>query len=212
MPIAGNPVQPLSERESSALRERITSQFANAENSDQLARVAYVNMASKNRLLPSDSLDVEQAFKTRMVELERGQDMTPGSCEKRLTDMPARNDVGPLAERQPQPVAMASAVTPIQRPPRRRNKRHLLFVASQPCLVCQRSPADAHHLKFAQTKALGRKVSDEYTVPLCREHHQDLHTRGDERTFWADLGMTPLETAKELWAASMKGSAQPGAD
>jgi hypothetical protein len=40
-------------------------------------------------------------------------------------------------------------------------------LSAQPCLVCQQTPCDAHHLKFAQPRALGRKVSDEFTVPLC---------------------------------------------
>ncbi len=56
----------------------------------------------------------------------------------------------------------------ISEPRRQRDKAHLKFVASQPCLVCGRSPADAHHLRFTQPRALGRKVSDEFTVPLCR--------------------------------------------
>jgi hypothetical protein len=58
-------------------------------------------------------------------------------------------------------------VLPLTKPSRRRNKAHLAFVASQLCLVCQSSPCDAHHLKFAQPQALGRKVSDEFTVPFA---------------------------------------------
>ena len=94
-------------------------------------------------------------------------------------------------------------VTPIRKSVRRRSKLHLGFVAAQPCLVCQRSPCDAHHLKFAQPKSLGRKVSDEFTVPLCRDHHQELHRHGNEMAWWANLRMTPLETASELWAATL---------
>jgi hypothetical protein len=41
---------------------------------------------------------------------------------------------------------------------RLRDKEHRRFVAQQPCLICGRSPADAHHLKFAQPTALGRKA------------------------------------------------------
>src|SRR5438067_4890637 len=66
-------------------------------------------------------------------------------------------------------------VQPIPKAIRKRDKAHLAFVSAQPCLVCKRSPCDAHHLKFARPRALGRKVSDEFTVPLCREHHQELH-------------------------------------
>ena len=44
--------------------------------------------------------------------------------------------------------------------------------------VCGRRPSDAHHLRFAQSRALGRKVSDEFTVPLCRAHHREVHRCG----------------------------------
>ena len=71
-----------------------------------------------------------------------------------------------------QPSSTVVMVSPIRKEVRRRNKAHLAFVGAQPCLVCRRFPCDAHHLKFAQPRALGRKVSDEFTVPLCREHHQ----------------------------------------
>src|SRR5436190_7682904 len=76
---------------------------------------------------------------------------------------------------------------------------HLKFVSSQPCLVCCRSPSDAHHLKFAQGRALGRKVSDEFTVPLCRTHHRELHLRGDERTWWQQFNVDPIRAASALW-------------
>ena len=48
---------------------------------------------------------------------------------------------------------------------RLRDKEHTKFVSRQPCVVCGRTPADPHHLRFAQPRALGRKVSDKYTVP-----------------------------------------------
>jgi hypothetical protein len=80
----------------------------------------------------------------------------------------------------------------------KRNKAHLAFVAAQPCLVCKRSPCDAHHLKFAQPRSLGRKVSDEFTVPLCREHHQQLHRHGNEMAWWANIQIAPIEVARDL--------------
>src|SRR6202000_33625 len=85
---------------------------------------------------------------------------------------------------------------------RLRDKAHRKFVSSHPCLVCGRSPADAHHLRFAQPRALGRKVSDEYTVPLCRLHHRELHRYGDEASWWAGVGIDPLPIALELWRRS----------
>ena len=67
---------------------------------------------------------------------------------------------------------------------RLRDKDHLKFVSKQPCVVCGREPSDAHHLRFAQPRALGRKVSDEFTVPVCRLHHRELHRHGDETAWW----------------------------
>jgi hypothetical protein len=84
-----------------------------------------------------------------------------------------------------------------------RNKVHLAFVAAQPCLACRRSPCDAHHLKFAQPRTLGRKVSDEFTVPLCRDHHRELHRNGNEMAWWANVQVAPIEAAKDFWDATL---------
>lgn len=85
-----------------------------------------------------------------------------------------------------------------------RDKEHLRFVGSQPCLLCTKTPSDPHHLRFAQPRALGSKVSDEYTVPLCRAHHRQLHHSGNERAWWHDMGIEPLEIAKILWQDSKR--------
>jgi hypothetical protein len=93
-------------------------------------------------------------------------------------------------------------VTPLGKELRLRDRDHLKFVSTQPCLACGRSPSDAHHLKFAQQRALGRKVSDEFTVPLCRTHHRELHQRGDELKWWHQMDINPLDTAQQLWRHS----------
>ena len=72
-------------------------------------------------------------------------------------------------------------------------------MAKQPCLVCGRRPSDAHHLRFAQHRALGRKVSDEFTVPLCRGHHREVHGCGDEAAWWIKAGIDPTIPARALW-------------
>ena len=72
----------------------------------------------------------------------------------------------------------------------------------QPCTVCGRTPSEAHHIRFAQPRALGRKVSDEYTVPVCRLHHRELHSYGDEASWWAGASIDPLPIALELWRRS----------
>ena len=100
------------------------------------------------------------------------------------------------------PNRIDKSVLTIAEPKRLRDKAHLRFVASQPCLICGRQPSDPHHLRFAQSRALGLKVSDEYTVPLCRGHHRQLHQAGDERTWWDSLHINALEIAKGLWQVS----------
>jgi DNA recombination protein Rad52 len=84
-------------------------------------------------------------------------------------------------------------------PRRVRDKEHLQYVASQPCLLCSTRPSDAHHIRFAQPRALGRKVGDEFTVPLCRKHHRELHHSGDEASWWHDMNVDALEVARQLW-------------
>jgi hypothetical protein len=80
-----------------------------------------------------------------------------------------------------------------------RDKAHLKFVASQPCLICGRQPSDPHHLRFAQPRGIGLKVSDEFTVPLCRGHHRQLHQMGNELGWWKNLRIDALAIAKDLW-------------
>jgi hypothetical protein len=83
-----------------------------------------------------------------------------------------------------------------------RDRDHVKSVVKQPCLVCGRRPADAHHLRFAQAPALGRKVSDEFTVPLCRGHHREVHRCGDEAAWWNKTGIDPTAAARSLWLKS----------
>jgi hypothetical protein len=88
---------------------------------------------------------------------------------------------------------------PLSEPRRYRDRAHLEFVASQPCLLCGREPSDAHHLRFMQAKALGRRVSDEFAVPLCRTHHRAVHRHGDEAAWWKSAGIDAVAVAHRLW-------------
>ena len=117
-----------------------------------------------------------------------------------MTDLLRKDQVslGPAASEMPQAKIDKSQLT-IAEPKRLRNKAHLKFVASQPCLVCGRQPSDPHHLRFAQPRAIGLKVSDEFTVPLCRGHHRQLHQTGDERAWWDSHRVNALEIARGLW-------------
>lgn len=84
-------------------------------------------------------------------------------------------------------------------------------MAKQPCLVCGRIPSDPHHLRFTQSRALGRKVSDEFTVPLCRGRC------GIEADWWVKVRIDPTDTARALWllthllpSTSMRSDEQEG--
>jgi hypothetical protein len=100
------------------------------------------------------------------------------------------------------PAKIQKSELAISEPRRHRDKMHLKFVSSQPCLLCGRSPADAHHLRFTQPRAIGRKVSDEFTVPLCRTHHRDNHRFGDEAAWWNRAAVNPVEVARKLWTTT----------
>jgi hypothetical protein len=94
-----------------------------------------------------------------------------------------------------------------------RDKEHLRYVAAQPCLLCSATPSDAHHVRFAQPWAMSRKVGDDFTVPLCRKHHRDLHDSGNESAWWHAMGIEPLEIARGLWneTGKLRSAQQPGA-
>jgi hypothetical protein len=50
-----------------------------------------------------------------------------------------------------------------------------------------------------QPRALGRRVSDEFAVPLCRTHHRALHRWGDEEAWWESMSLEPAIIAQKLW-------------
>jgi hypothetical protein len=91
------------------------------------------------------------------------------------------------------------SILTIAAPRRYRSREHLRYVMQQPCLVCGRRPSDPHHLAFTQPRALGRKVSDEFAVPLCRGHHRAVHRSREERAWWRQAGIDPIKVARRLW-------------
>ncbi len=115
-------------------------------------------------------------------------------------------DQGKQAKTKSAPGQIDKSALPIGTARRVRDKEHLRYVAQQPCLVCGRSPGHAHHLRFAQPRALGRKVSDEWVVPLCATHHRSLHGVGDEQQWWKERGIDPIGHAQILWWTTRFGN------
>jgi hypothetical protein len=156
-----------------------------AEN--ELLAWAKDGLPRKNALLEADARLIEIAYQQRLGEAA----------------LPSGNVTSSPAESSPAvPQGAAATLALPKEPMRKRSKAHLSFVRGQPCLICQQTPSDPHHLKFAQQRALGRKVSDEFTVPLCRTHHQDLHRHGNEKAWWANMQIAPMPIAKQLWDVS----------
>ena len=186
------PKAPLSEGLSAVLRDQLTAEIANLTDGDALALWAYRRLPAKNTLVADDARAVEAAYQKTLDVLQRAANL-PRTAVGAHADTKSKSEGLERAKPEPQ------LVKPIRKDIYRRNRAHLAYVASQPCLVCQRTPCDAHHLKFAQPRSLGRKVSDEFTVPLCRDHHRELHRYGNELGWWANLQITPIEVARDLW-------------
>ena len=194
------------------LRDQLIAEINGSKNADELALWVHQRFAAKNSLTAEDASAVEGACLDALKALD-GLDCQAAESEPEPPDptpIEQRNEndpseLGISAEINHQCPLSQQMVTPLPKSTRARNKAHLRFVATQPCLVCQRSPCDAHHLKFAEPRALGRKVSDQFTVPLCRQHHQQLHRHGNERAWWADVNVTPLEVARSLWDMTTSG-------
>ncbi len=52
------------------------------------------------------------------------------------------------------------------------------------CCICKNPVADAHHLRtIGHPRAAAMKNGDDYTIPLCRKHHDELHNFGCEKTY-----------------------------
>ena len=198
----------LAAEPSAVLRDQLVNEITALKDGDALALWAHRRLPAKNTLTSDDARVVEVAYQALLDAPSGDVPGQPKVAGPLLELGLPENEAAPVngsavAEQQPSTPVM---VSPIRKEVRRRNKAHLAFVGAQPCLVCRRSPCDAHHLKFAQPRTLGRKVSDEFTVPLCREHHRDLHRRGNEIAWWANVQIAPIEVAKELWQSTLLGS------
>jgi hypothetical protein len=180
----------LSSNESAALRDRLVQEISAITTDEALALWAYRSLPLKNTLTQVDAQAVEAAYLAKLSS-------DPASQLEFTKDQPAADRSASDGDHEPLPL-----FAPLTKAVRRRSKAHLAFVAAQPCLVCRASPCDAHHLKLAQPRSLGRKVSDEFTVPLCRKHHQELHRHGNEATWWANMQVAPIPIANELWNIS----------
>jgi hypothetical protein len=206
---------PLDPDASAAFREELVREVASLPSLEEAAHWARTALEAKSRLTASDARMVEVAFELRLSALAAQQPAETGQEGARTAE-----GMAPHSERIGSVTAVAEHATgrgtatileqakhtgidksvltiPVAR--RYRDKAHIKFVASRSCLVCGRMPCDPHHLRFAQVRALGRKVSDEFTVPLCRLHHRELHRSRNESLWWKKFGIDPIKIAAQLW-------------
>jgi len=178
----------LSAALSASLRDELLREVEGLGSAEDAALWAQRKLAAKNKLGAIDAECVEEAFNARLASFP---------IKPELTKLPMRRHARGQKQRRASGVDKSFLALPTIR--RIRDRDHVKSVAKQPCLVCGRRPADAHHLRFAQSMTIGRKVSDEFTVPLCRGHHREVHRCGDEASWWKKAGIDPTAAARVLW-------------
>jgi hypothetical protein len=201
-PSVRNPRPVLAAEQSASLRERLVAQLAGVHSTDDAAAWAHRNLAAKNTLTAADAQIVEEQFQARVSTIDDGLGLSSSNTVSVQSVMPAgRTDAsaGRKISTETGKAPDKPAVPTLGKTVRLRDKEHRKFVSRQSCLVCGRTPSDPHHLRFVQPYALGRRVSDEFTVPLCRVHHRDLHRHGDEAAWWGKLSIDPVPLALKLW-------------
>jgi ERF superfamily len=209
------PEATLSEEESKAARDKLVNEVAGLDSADAALAWAIRRITVKGLLADADASLVERVFQDRIRVLvpevyPEGSPAKSGSGgeQPQPTVADARESPDEAAfvraekpekcqdDDQPNQAADDLSLVKVRRS---RDKDHLRFIAVQPCTVCGRQPCEAHHIRYAQPRALGRKVSDEFTVPLCRVHHRELHLQANEHTWWTTFNIDPLPIALRLW-------------
>ena len=201
----------LSPEESAALRDRLLGELAELQSSESAVSWAREALAAKNRLVVDDAKRLEEAFEQRLSAVSLPDDDMPqvsGGASKAAATGNEEVDRGSSHNGQ-KPAGIDKSKLAIGAPRRYRNREHLRYVARQPCLVCGRKPSDPHHLRFAQPRALGRKASDEFAVPLCRIHHRLVHRVGNEGAWWQEVGIDPIKAAGKLWKRTRLDQPKP---
>ena len=173
---------------SASLRAELLREIDGLTSADEAALWAQRRLVAKNQLSAADAQHVEEAFAAKLGVVS-AQSPKADDAITALTDQS-------FAEK---PTQIDKSVLGFPEPRRIRDRDHIRHIMKQACLICGRRPSDPHHLRFAQSQALGRKVSDEFTVPLCRVHHREIHHCGDEAAWWNKTGVDPTAAARALW-------------
>jgi ERF superfamily len=188
--------------QSSALREKLLLEIGSISSPDIAAAWAREALAAKNSLTAADAKLVEDGFERRLSELSPSE-ISSNDRHSEIQVAAAHKGVGAEPTDPGQTTGIDKSALAVAAPRRYRNSEHLRSVAKQSCLICGRRPSDPHHLRYLQPRALGRKASDEFAVPLCRVHHRSVHRARDERAWWQAAGIDPIKIARKLWKETL---------
>jgi hypothetical protein len=230
---ATRPVLP--PEQSAILRDRLIAELDGLQSADDAAAWAQKSLPSKNTLADADADMLEAGFRAKLgsfgeeVGEDRSGDEPDREARREVEEQEGADGLGQPAgapfdgttvadpnAAEPDGIRLADDLAEeagssrprlVAKTIRLRDKEHRKFVAKQPCLVCGRIPTEPHHLRFAQPRALGRKVSDEFAVPVCRLHHRELHRHGDEAVWWNARNIDPVPIALSLWRRTRPDSA-----
>ena len=175
---------------SASLRTELLHEIEGLSTADDAVVWAQRRLVAKNQLSAADAQQVEEAFAAKLavmpVQGAKTGDLTTAPSDQRLIKKTETSQID-------------KSLLVFAEPRRIRDRDHIRHVMKQPCLICGRQPSDPHHLRFAQCRALGRKMSDEFTVPLCRTHHREIHRSDNEGSWWQNMGIDPLAAARRFW-------------
>ena len=192
----------LTGRLSAVLREQLLDQLNEINSPESAAIWARHILPAKNSLNAEDARQLEDAFQAKLAGLNNGAGHEEARSPPLKSWSGSRSSQGqqwPRSIKTSVGESIDKSELAHPEPRRVRDREHVRFVIKQPCLICGRTPSDPHHLRFAQHRALGRKVSDEFTVPLCRGHHREVHRCGDEAAWWQSANVDPTAAARALW-------------
>jgi len=189
----------LDPHQSGALRENLLIELGNITSLDLAADWAHEALTAKNSLTAADAKLVEDAFEQRLSEFCSSESPPPNN-DASVTELAGPHETGGPDRTDPgQAKGIDKSILTVAAPRRYRNREHLRYVAQRACLICGRKQSDPHHLRYLQPRALGRKASDEFAVPLCRSHHRAVHRAGDAQAWWQAAGIDPIKVARQLW-------------
>ena len=174
------------------LRDRLIAELNGLRSSDDAAKWAHRNLPEKNKLTTSDARAVEDAFHAKFLRIRSASEpaeiaLPPSTRRKPREAKPKKRRFGAIDKSA---LAMPE--------PRRVRDRDQNLSPGLPRLICGRQPADAHRLRFAQSRALKGRVHGS-AVPRT---HREAHKCGDEAVWWRNRSVDPTVAARSLWDES----------